>query len=68
MGIPGQRSRRGQGELYDQPKTEHVLILLTPAGRKLLDQKVADYNQSLDERISRSEFIERWVRGLIISK
>ena len=68
MGIPGQRSRRGQGELYDQPKTEHVLILLTPAGRELLDQKVADYNQHLDTTVSRSEFIERWVRGLIASK
>ena len=67
MGIPGQRSRRGQGELYDQPKTEHVLILLTPAGRKLLDEKVAAYNQHLDANVSRSEFIERWVRGLIIS-
>jgi hypothetical protein len=45
-----------------------VLILLTPVGRKLLDEKVAAYNQHLDANVSRSEFIERWVRGLIISK
>lgn len=64
MGIPGQRSRRGHGELYDQPKTEHVLILLTQTGRELLDEKVEAYNQGLDVSVSRSEFIERWVRGL----
>jgi hypothetical protein len=59
MGKKGTRSTRGVGELYDQPKTVQVIVLLTPDGAALLNAK------ALEKKLSRSELIERFARGTL---
>ena len=61
MGTKGVRSRRGRGELYEQKKDQKVIILLTKQGRLLLNDLV----QNHPEKLSRSEYIERYVRGTL---
>lgn len=65
MGTPGVRSRRGRGELYEEVKKQTVILLLTPTGRKLLDEKVNSYRTSEGKRLSRGEYFERWARDLL---
>jgi hypothetical protein len=57
MGKRGYRSQRGRGEIYDEPKTEQVVLLLTRTGRSRLDRLVKVYG------LSRSELIEQIARG-----
>lgn len=65
MGTKGVRSKRGVGELYDQVKTEKVIILLTEEGKQKLDAKVAKYSKLNNQKISRSEYIERMARDTL---
>ncbi|MGB3493752.1 MAG: hypothetical protein WBA57_13565 [Elainellaceae cyanobacterium] len=65
MGTKGVLSKRGQGELYDQPKSEQVLVTLTKTGLKLLNEKVRAYRDSDGKKLSRSEYLERYARGLL---
>jgi hypothetical protein len=57
MGKKNHVSSRGQGELYDEPKTEQVMLLLTRTGRSNLDRLAKLHG------LSRSELVERIARG-----
>jgi hypothetical protein len=57
MGKQGNRSQRGRGEIYDEPKTEQVTLLLTRTGRSRLDVLAKSHG------LSRSELIEQIARG-----
>jgi len=59
MGQKGLKSQRGVGEIYDELKSEQVIILLTPTGKKGFDALAKSFG------LSRSEFAERLARGLI---
>lgn len=65
MGTKGVRSKRGVGELYDQVKTEKIILLLTKEGKQKLDAKVEKYSKLKREKISRSEYIERMARDTL---
>ncbi len=59
MGKKGVRSSEGQGEIWDESKSEVVSMKLTPTGKRLLDEKAKFYG------LSKGEFIERIARGTI---
>jgi len=59
MGKKGVRSSEGQGEIWDESKTEVVSVKLTPTGKRLLGEKAKSYG------LSKGEFIERIARGRI---
>jgi len=60
MGTKGKgRSKRGKGEIYDEPKNRPVLVNLTETAFNLLNQKA----QALG--VSRQELVERFARGTI---
>lgn len=65
MGLKGIRSRRGKGELYDEVKSEDVILLLTPTAKRLLDEKVNAYRDANGNPLTRSEYFERWARGTL---
>ncbi len=51
--------RRGQPQLYEEPKTAHIFADITPTAKRQLDEKI----YRLDARLSRGEFFERLGRG-----
>lgn len=53
--------RRGQPQLYDEPKSEHIYADMTRTGKQGLDRKIFAYSP----RLSRQEFLERLGRGEI---
>jgi hypothetical protein len=57
MGKQGRKSKRGKGEIYNEPKTAVVLLKLTPTASRLLRHHAAVAG------ISVQEFVERWIRG-----
>jgi hypothetical protein len=59
MGKKGIKSRRGQGEAWDEPKSERLNLQLTATGKRLF-KEIAD---SLG--VSFAEVIERFARGLL---
>lgn len=59
MGKKGVRSSEGQGEIWDESKSEVVSVKLTPTGKRLLGEKAKSYG------LSKGEFIERVARGEI---
>ncbi len=52
-------AKRGQPRRYDEKKTAHIFVDITPTGKLALDQKIYQY----DARLSRSEFLELLGRG-----
>ena len=48
---------RGEGVFYDEPKSETVKLALTPTGKARLRQLAAL------NKLSMSEFFERWLAG-----
>jgi hypothetical protein len=65
MGTTGKKSIRGQGEHYAEVKDQRVNLLLTLTARRLLDQRVLEYSCLVGQTISRNEYVERWLRGLL---
>jgi hypothetical protein len=59
------RPVRGEGYLYAETKSKQIIILLTPVAALLLDERVKDYRDLEGRSISRSEYFERWARGLL---
>lgn len=59
MGKKGQKSMRGQAELYRGEVKRQRSVMLTDSGLRGLDQLAADVG------LSRSELVERIGRGLI---
>jgi len=59
MPRKGHKSQKGQGDLYDEPKRNTVLVL-TQTARTSLDRMAAELG------ISRSELVERVGRGSIL--
>jgi hypothetical protein len=59
------RPVRGEGYFYEQAKTRQIIVLLTPAAALLLDERVRDYRDGEGRSLSRSEYFERWARGLL---
>jgi hypothetical protein len=57
MGKKGIKSSKGQGEEWDEPKSERLSLKLTPQGKRLLQERANSLG------ISISELIERMVRG-----
>jgi hypothetical protein len=58
VGKKGHRSRRGQGEIYAEPKQHRQIVLLTHTGRKIL------YRASVANGTSLSETIEQLLRQI----
>jgi hypothetical protein len=56
MGKKGISSARGVGEIWDEPKSEQVMVLLTRSGRGMLDSLAWSHG------LSRSELIEQIAR------
>lgn len=50
---------KDEGVFYDEPKSEKIHIALTPTAKKKLT------GLAKSNRLSVSEFIERWLRGLL---
>ncbi|MGB3495281.1 MAG: hypothetical protein WBA57_21300 [Elainellaceae cyanobacterium] len=65
MGTKGVLSKRGKGELYDEPKSQQVLVTLTPTGLKKLNNKIRSYRDKDGNALSRSEYIERLARDIL---
>lgn len=57
--------KRGVYILYEHVKDQQVILLLTPVGRVAMDAKVKAYRDPLGRKLSRSEYFERWARGLL---
>ncbi len=58
MGRKGHRSQRGRGEMYDEPKSQRVILWLTPIAAAIL-KRIANV-----KGLSRSETIEQMLRGI----
>lgn len=62
MGKKGHISRAGNGEIYEEPKSARILIILTPTALATVDATARAL------RLSRSEIIEQLIRGKIRSE
>jgi hypothetical protein len=56
VGKKGHKSRRGKGEIYNEPKSRRKVILLTDTAFQILRRI------TVTDRISASEAIERLLR------
>jgi hypothetical protein len=59
MGKKGVCSKRGQGEIYSEPKSQPVYVLVTPTAAAGIDMLAKLYG------LSRSEFLEQIGRGTL---
>jgi hypothetical protein len=59
MGKKGIKSKRNQGEIYDETKSEGFYVKLTPIASQGLDNLASDLN------LSKSQLIERLGRGTL---
>ncbi len=53
-----EKRMRNQGVFYTEPKSAKIHVALTPSSKKKLNQLAES------AKLSVSEFIERWIRGL----
>jgi len=58
MGKKGKKSVGGEGEIWDEPKSQTVSLRLTATAK----QRLAEQSQQLG--VSQSELVERYVRGV----
>jgi hypothetical protein len=56
MGKPGIKSKRGEGEIWDEPKSERKIIGLTPTALGML------HGEMERSKLSASEVVERLIR------
>jgi len=56
---------KGEGYFYQQVKSRQIIVLLTPAAAALLDAMVREYRDQDGRSLSRSEYLERYARGLL---
>lgn len=61
----GRRLQRGEAERYGEQKTERIDLILTPTGKRLLDERIAEYRDEEGQPLSRNEYFERFARGLL---
>jgi hypothetical protein len=60
MGKKGKKSIGGEGEMWDEPKSQTVSLRLTATGKERLAEQAKQLN------ISQSELVERYLRGVAI--